>query len=549
MRRPDDPETLEAMRARLDAVLPAGRAADRIPDGSITARVVAAREHDMLNGDPDALAAGPVVPLTDEEKAERVAEMARQARAEQAEADREHREAMARRAAEDAGYAASLAELGVEVPPRTAAEALLRCDATFRQFLHLPDPGALHVILATIAANRAEGDPVWTLIVGPPGGGKTELLAPFNRQPDVHPAATLTEAALLSGTPKRERATSSRGGLLRTIGEFGIIVLKDFTSVLSMNRDARAALLAALREVYDGSWTRHVGTDGGLTLSWTGKVGMVAGCTPTIDSHHAVMASMGERFVLYRLPRIDAEAQSKRALNHLGGEAKARKALADAVAAVLDSADVRELNRRADEATVDRLVSLSTLAVRGRSAVERDGHTREIVLIPEPEAPARLAVALLRILNGLRAVGEADATAWRLVTRCALDSMPVARRMALEFLVGRVDASTTSAVAERFGYPTTTMRRTLEDLEAHGLAGRRSQGPGRADLWQATEWARQRWPATAPETLGEVRNGAENDAESRPIDLPLRVFDDISGKGLPGDTVEDDYPESAWGPE
>ena len=30
---------------------------------------------------------------------------------------------------------------------------------------------------------------------------------------------------------------------------------QDFGSVLSMHREARAAVLAALREVYDGSWT------------------------------------------------------------------------------------------------------------------------------------------------------------------------------------------------------------------------------------------------------------------------------------------------------
>ena len=115
-------------------------------------------------------------------------------------------------------------------------------------------------------------------------------------------AATLTEPALLSGTPKKDTSRSAKGGLLREIGEFGILLAKDFTSILSMHRESRAAVLAALREVYDGSWTRHLGTDGGKTLTWSGKVAVLAGVTPTIDSHHAVMASMGERFVLYRLP-------------------------------------------------------------------------------------------------------------------------------------------------------------------------------------------------------------------------------------------------------
>ena len=85
------------------------------------------------------------------------------------------------------------------------------------------------------------------------GGGKTEILGGISRLPDVHPAATVTEAALLSGTSKRDRSATAKGGLLREIGDFGIILAKDFGSVLSMHRDARGAVLAALREIYDGA--------------------------------------------------------------------------------------------------------------------------------------------------------------------------------------------------------------------------------------------------------------------------------------------------------
>ena len=143
--------------------------------------------------------------------------------------------------------------------------------ATFQRWLHLPDTGALDAVLATVAANRIKGDPIWLLLVGPPGGGKSEILERRHPLEDAHPAGTLTEAALLSGTPNKERAEAAKGGLLRAIGDFGIIVAKDFGSVLSMNRDARAQLLAALREIYDGAWTRHVGTDGGKTLAWAAR--------------------------------------------------------------------------------------------------------------------------------------------------------------------------------------------------------------------------------------------------------------------------------------
>jgi hypothetical protein len=45
---------------------------------------------------------------------------------------------------------------------------------------------------------------------------------------------------------------------------------------------------------------------------------------------------------------------------------------------------------------------------------------------------------------------------------------------------------------------TSTTRRALEDLTAHGLLARSKQGKGKADLWQVTDWARERWQATVP---------------------------------------------------
>ena len=187
-------------------------------------------------------------------------------------------------------------------------------------------------MLATVAANRLEAfDPLWLLVVGPSGGGKTETIAGISGLADVRPAATMTEAALLSGTSTREKAAGAKGGLLREIGDFGILTLKDFGSVLSMHRDARAAVLAALREVFDGEWVRHVGTDGGQALHWRGKVGLVAGATPAIDQHHAVLAQLGERFVFYRLDVDDAGAQARRSLRHQGREREMRRVLREAV--------------------------------------------------------------------------------------------------------------------------------------------------------------------------------------------------------------------------
>jgi hypothetical protein len=171
--------------------------------------------------------------------------------------------------------------------------------ATFRRWLHLDDPAPVYAVAAAIVANRAAGDPVWLLVVSAPSTGKAELLSAAAGLPYVCSVATLTASALLSGTSKRERTKDATGGVLRQVGDFGILLAKDFTSVLAQNRDTRAEALAALREVYDGRWDRAVGTDGGRILSWRGKCGLLGGVTPAFDGYHAVVSTLGDRFCCY----------------------------------------------------------------------------------------------------------------------------------------------------------------------------------------------------------------------------------------------------------
>jgi predicted ArsR family transcriptional regulator len=97
---------------------------------------------------------------------------------------------------------------------------------------------------------------------------------------------------------------------------------------------------------------------------------------------------------------------------------------------------------------------------------------------------------LARLLDGARIIGATDEDAWRVVEKTALDSMPAQRLAALRLLLG--GAADTTAIAAALDLPTTTTRRTLEDLTAHHLVKRHSQGKGHADTWELTEWTRDR---------------------------------------------------------
>ncbi len=374
----------------------------------------------------------------------------------------------------------------------------------FRRWLHLDDPTPVYALAAVIVANLADGDPVWLLIVSAPATGKTELVSAASGLPYVHSVATLTEPALLSGTVKKDRAKDATGGVLRQIGEFGILLAKDFTSVLVQHRDTRDRVLAALREISDGKWDRPVGADGGRTLHWSGKCGFVGGVTPALDRYHSVISLLGDRFLLLRLPDVDPEQAGAMALSHRGREKTMRAELADTLAALVQNTDHAKVNRDLDPAERTELIRLATFTARARTGVDRDGYTREVTHLPQVEGVGRLVTAYARLLGGLEAIGCDEDTTWTILARIAADCLPAIRaRIIPVLLTGDRDTLDdkpgpvrTTAVAEQLGMATKTARPHLEDLSLLGLATRTktSDADNAPDLWTPTQWLRNYWP-------------------------------------------------------
>src|SRR5262249_39313575 len=162
------------------------------------------------------------------------------------------------------------------------------------------------------------------------------------------------------------------GGLLRKIGDRGILVIKDVTSILSADRNTRAAVLAALREIHDGSWVRNVGTDGGRTLIWNGRIVLIGACTTVWDQAHAVISAMGDRFVLVRSDSSTGRVGAgRRAIRNTGTEKTMRQELADAVAGLIGSVDPDQSYALTDE-EVDHILQAADIVTLARTGVEID---------------------------------------------------------------------------------------------------------------------------------------------------------------------------------
>ena len=400
---------------------------------------------------------------------------------------------------------------GSEPMPEPATPIpLADCVATFQKWLHLPDPSIVTATLGAVAANLIPGDPLWLLIVGPPSSAKTECLSALIPLPYVYPAAKVTEAALLSGTPVRERAKAAKGGLLRLIGDFGIMLIKDFTSVLAQNRDARNEAVAALREVFDGRWDRPIGGSGGLTLTWIGKCGLVGGCTPTIDRHHLVMGTLGERFLFFRVAVDGPGDQATRRLTSRRHEPDMRRELVAAAGGVLAGVD-RDADFPPDPDEDRWLVSLAVWTARARTPVERDGYDREVVVMPESEGPARIVTQLGAMRDGLIAIGATEPERWAILHKLAWDAMPTMRREVLEALRHHDGWATRADLMAATDIPRTPIERELEDLVLIGLADREKDGTADNSPWKyrLSSEAHDLWPQAAPKCKGGAIPGAE----------------------------------------
>jgi hypothetical protein len=146
-----------------------------------------------------------------------------------------------------------------------------------------------------------------------------------------------------------------------------VLVVKDVTSILAMDRNTRATVLGAIREVHDGKYERNVGTDGGQTLTWRGRIVIVGAVTTAWDTAHAVIAVMGDRFVTIRIDsKLGRVRSGLQAIGNIGDETQMREELAVAVGGLVLHASTEDV--RLSEVEHMRLVKAADIVTMARTA-------------------------------------------------------------------------------------------------------------------------------------------------------------------------------------
>ena len=355
----------------------------------------------------------------------------------------------------------------------------------YKKVFYLEDDGVLDIIISTVISTFIKRDPVWLLIVGASSGGKTELINIFTSLPFVHPVDELTESTFLSGMRAGGGKTAS---LLDEIGNIGCIVMKDFTSILTMRQDKREIILGQMRQIYDGNFNKKTGN--GENPSWTGKINFLGGVTDAVYTVGEQSADMGRRTINYVLPRQDRQKTAAYARrNKKEGSIHAKREYLKDITAkyVLEKMDALPDKLPELDPEVMRTISLlADFVAQARTPVKRN-YRGEIVLVDDFEMPMRIDEQVQVIAQTMQWLhdGKLDEGHQKLIYKLCLDCIPKQRRIALKNLAA-YDQITSSGLAVKLNYPTETVRVWLEDLNAVEIANRSNNASG-AMKWSLPE--------------------------------------------------------------
>lgn len=337
-----------------------------------------------------------------------------------------------------------LIELGTasnQQPIRTSSESPFnRLNGFLERKFYKPDLRAIRIVLGAIKSHYLKvGDPAWLFVVAPPGAGKSTIsIMGAANLPEVKLLGDITESTFLSGFYGHQQpglleklGQPTQKGSVQTTEGNAVLLVKDFTTVLSMRREKRGVILGQLREIHDGEFRRDFGT--GETKVWKGRITVIAAVTPALDRHYSIFGTLGERFLQLKWHRPDSEEAGERAISQQGQEGEIREESCEIIGQIMEDSIGDPPGLPQEMKT--RIASLGEILAIGRTHVYRSSYgNREIEYVPEAEANTRISKGLAAIAKGVAALSRRTEVAEEDIQdafRVGLDSLPETRRKIL----------------------------------------------------------------------------------------------------------------------
>jgi hypothetical protein len=334
------------------------------------------------------------------------------------------------------------------------------------------------VVVGTYIANKFDGDPVWLLLIAAPSNAKTEILRAFEGHPEAVFVSSMTAATLVSGMHSKKGNPDT--SLLFNLND-KMLVLKDFTSILTLPSETQQVVIAQLRESYDGRYDKNFGNE--KEVHWKGRFGLIGGTTPAYDAHHGIINKMGERFTLYRIEAVNGQKMGLQAQKIVGQEEAMRAEIREALHKFISQFDDLGNTGFALQGDIgDKIVDLCCFTAYGRCPVDRDrGPGRPIKYDPIPEGTARLNKQLTQLGMGLALAygkNQIDSEVFEVLKKIGRDLIPTQRLRIIKHLweeditADSGDYLRTSEISKATKMPGSTAMLVLEDLMTVGVLNR-----------------------------------------------------------------------------
>ena len=340
----------------------------------------------------------------------------------------------------------------------------------FHKWLWIEDEVPLDIIVSTALASMFPGDPIWILVIGPPGCGKTEIVRALSGE-WVYSIDSITSKTLISGL--KEKGKETKFGIIQDLHE-KLLVIKDLTVMLQSNPYAKSEdnIFSQLRAAYDGEYASAHGA-GHKRQYYKARFGLIAAVTPIVDRYRSLNTSLGERFLSIRISQDSIRAIEK-AQENCGREETMRLELQQVLAESFrqykelgKSVGLEPLNF--DDAL--RIRALGNILAKMRSEVVRD-KLRHPVAIPETEVGTRVVKQLTRLAEVLNLYGAYN---YQNLTRVTRDSITPLKLRVIRALYEMFRANPWE-LHHKTGLPYPTVREVCEDLYLLKICDKEERG-------------------------------------------------------------------------
>lgn len=367
---------------------------------------------------------------------------------------------------------------------------------------HAPDFDAVEIVMCALVSHfYVQSDPVWLFVEGRSRCGKTSCcINPMTCLPNTYMLGDISTKTFLSGWKDSGKGKGKSNSLLTQIGSSGILLFKDFTTIISKRAETRAEIVAQLRELHDGRMSKNTGMGG--TLDWSGKITVIAATTPAVEQQWTMLRQLGERFltVRYRSETSEDNSNSRKAMAQRGNEREiARKSLSLVAEAVDNKSLPSKIIHPTDE-ILNRLIHLARIVAMTRAQVVRvEG---QIIDIPDYESPTGIAKSLAALVSARAALYRRDYLTdddLKLATKVALDSIPL-RRMQIIQWTPRNDFTSWGEIREHTRLAHSSLKWHLDEMIALNIIYKDSTSAN-DDCWGFTKEFRESWDLAIPDSV------------------------------------------------